>query len=131
MIPIAFDQIHATGCIFKILATTTIKKKSQNNLRLQLNDTRSDRCKHLILHYVIIPVRRSSSFWTHLVDDDEDGVDEHQVVLLQGQVVGLLQGEQHRPYQGDLGGAKTNALDTLGPALGGTPNIRHQTQQGV
>lgn len=52
------------------------------------------------------------------------------MVLLQGQVVGLLQGEQHRPYQGDLGGAETNKLDMLGPALAGTPNIRHQTPTG-
>lgn len=42
---------------------------------------------------------------TDLVDDGKDGVDEHQVVLLERQVVGLLQSEQHRPYQGDLGGA--------------------------
>lgn len=45
---------------------------------------------------------------TDLVDDGKDGVDEHQVVLLERQVVGLLQGKQHRPYQGDLGGAGTN-----------------------
>ena len=43
---------------------------------------------------------------TDLVDDGEDGVEEHQVVLLQRQVVGVLQGEQHRPDQGDLGGAE-------------------------
>lgn len=42
---------------------------------------------------------------TDLVDDGEDGVDEHQVVLLERQVVGLLQSKQHRPDQGDLGGA--------------------------
>lgn len=41
---------------------------------------------------------------TDLIDDGKDGVDEHQVVLLERQVVGLLQSEQHRPYQGDLGG---------------------------
>lgn len=40
-----------------------------------------------------------------LVDDGEDGVDQHQVVRLDGQVVGLLQSKQHRSYQGDLGGA--------------------------
>lgn len=43
---------------------------------------------------------------TDLVDDGEDGVEEHQVMLLQRQVVGLLQSEQHRPDQGDLGWAK-------------------------
>lgn len=46
-----------------------------------------------------------SSCQTDLVDDDEDGVEEHQVVGLEGQVLVLLQGEQHRSYQGDLGGA--------------------------
>lgn len=43
---------------------------------------------------------------TDLVDDSKDGVDQHQVVLLDGQIVGLLQGEQHRPDQGDLSGAE-------------------------
>lgn len=42
---------------------------------------------------------------TDLVDDGEDGVDEHQVVLLDRQVVGLLQSKQHRADKGDLGGA--------------------------
>lgn len=42
---------------------------------------------------------------TDLIDDGEDGVDEHQVVLLERQVVGLLQRKQHCAYQGDLGGA--------------------------
>lgn len=41
---------------------------------------------------------------TDLVDDGEDGVDEHQVALLQRQVAGLLQGKQHRSDQGDLRG---------------------------
>lgn len=40
-----------------------------------------------------------------LVDDGEDGVDQHQVVFLERQVFGLLQSKQHRPHQGDLGGA--------------------------
>lgn len=43
---------------------------------------------------------------THLVDNDEKGVEEHQVVFLQGQVAGLLQSEEHRSQQGDLRGAK-------------------------
>lgn len=43
---------------------------------------------------------------TDLVNDGKDSVDEHQVLLLERQVVGLLQGKQHRPYQSDLGGAK-------------------------
>lgn len=43
---------------------------------------------------------------TDLVDDGEDGVDEHQVVLLDRQVVGLLQSKHHRSDQGDLGGAE-------------------------
>lgn len=43
---------------------------------------------------------------TDLVDNGKDGVDEHQVVLLDGQVVSLLQGEQHRSNQGDLCGAE-------------------------
>lgn len=42
---------------------------------------------------------------TDLVDHGEDGVDEHQVARLQGQVAGLLQGKQHRADQGDLSGA--------------------------
>jgi len=42
---------------------------------------------------------------TDLVDDGEDGVDEHQVVRPERQVVGLLQSKQHRSDQGDLGGA--------------------------
>lgn len=44
-------------------------------------------------------------YQTDLVDDGEDGVDQHQVLLLERQVVGMLQSEQHRSYQGDLGGA--------------------------
>lgn len=43
---------------------------------------------------------------SHLVDNDESGVDEHQVVFLQRQVVGLLQSKEHRSQQGDLCGAK-------------------------
>ena len=43
---------------------------------------------------------------TDLVDDGKDGVEEHQVVLLERQVVGLLQSEQHRPDQGDFGWAE-------------------------
>lgn len=42
---------------------------------------------------------------TDLIDDGEDGVDEHQVVCLQRQVVCLLQSKQHRADQGDLSGA--------------------------
>lgn len=41
---------------------------------------------------------------TDLIDDGEDGVDEHQVALLQRQIVGLLQSKQHCAYQGDLRG---------------------------
>lgn len=48
---------------------------------------------------------------TDLVDDSKHGVDEHQVVLLERQVVGLLQGKQHRSYQGDLGGAEQTSKD--------------------
>ena len=39
---------------------------------------------------------------TDFVDNSEDGVQQHEVVLLDGQVLGLLQGEQHCSYQGDL-----------------------------
>jgi len=42
---------------------------------------------------------------TDLVDDVEDGVEEHEVVLLERQVARLLEREEHRPHQGDLGGA--------------------------
>lgn len=42
---------------------------------------------------------------TDLVDDIEDGVEEHEVVLLEREVAGLLEREEHRPYEGDLGGA--------------------------
>ena len=42
----------------------------------------------------------------YLVDHVEDGVDEHEVVLLEGQVAGVLEGEHHRPDQCDLGGAR-------------------------
>lgn len=41
---------------------------------------------------------------TDLIDDSEDGVGEHQVTLLQRQIVGLLQSKQHCTYQGDLRG---------------------------
>lgn len=40
-----------------------------------------------------------------LIDDGEDGVDEHQVARLQRQVACLLQGKQHCADQGDLSGA--------------------------
>lgn len=49
--------------------------------------------------------RRHARRQTDLIDDGEEGVDEHQVVLLQRQVVCLLQSKQHRANQGDLSGA--------------------------
>lgn len=43
---------------------------------------------------------------TDLVDDNEDSVEEHQVVLLERQVVSLLQSKQHRSDQGDFSGTE-------------------------
>lgn len=42
---------------------------------------------------------------TDLVDDGEDGVEQHEVLFLDREVLVLLQGKQHRSYQGDLSGA--------------------------
>lgn len=42
---------------------------------------------------------------TDLVDDGEDSVDQHEVLFLDRKVLVLLQGKQHRSYQGDLSGA--------------------------
>lgn len=49
--------------------------------------------------------RRQARRRTDLIDDGEDGVDQHQVAGLQRQVVGLLQAKQHGADQGDLSGA--------------------------
>jgi hypothetical protein len=42
---------------------------------------------------------------TDLVDDGEDSVEQHEVLFLDRKVLVLLQGKQHRSYQGDLSGA--------------------------
>lgn len=58
------------------------------------------------LHILKVTVSGKTERQTDLVDDGEDGVDEHQVVLLDRQVVRLLQSKHHRSNKGDLGGAE-------------------------
>lgn len=79
---------------------------------------------NFIRNYAVV-LGRKSSCQTDLVDDDEDGVEEHQVVGLEGQVLVLLQGEQHRSYQGDLGGAANKQKRVcLRVCVGGGAGVR-------